>query len=151
MIKIVVKKFKKEEFLESMHMYQAKIRKQPGCLSYDLYQDSEEENTYRLVGEWKTPQAMKKHFQTHEFELLLGATKVLCQRFEMETAEVSSRGDFEWALLQKESLTIKQKANSFKKTKTMIKNKLTKSILVIVAMAMLVMPGVVFSQEVNPP
>jgi len=97
LIKIVVKKYKKEEFLESMHIYQAKICKQPGCLSFDIYQDADEENTYRLVGEWESAQAMEKHFKTHEFELLLGASKVLGNTFEIETTEVLHIGDLDWA------------------------------------------------------
>ena len=97
LIKIVVKKYKKEEFLESMHIYKAKISKQPGCLSFDIYQDANEDNTYRLVGEWKSAQAMEKHFKTREFELLLGASKVLGNAFEIETNEVLHTGDLDWA------------------------------------------------------
>ena len=67
LIKIVVKKYKKEEFLESMQIYRANIRKQPGCLSYNIYHDTDEANTYRLVGECKSSQAMEKHFKTREF------------------------------------------------------------------------------------
>ena len=88
LIKIVVKKYKKEEFIECMHLYQANILRQPGCLGYDLYKDLDEENTYLLVGEWMTVQAMEKHFQTHEYELILGAARVLGETFEIETTEV---------------------------------------------------------------
>jgi quinol monooxygenase YgiN len=97
LIKIVVKKYKTEEFIECMHLYQAKILRQTGCLSYDLYKDLDEENTYLLVGEWKTAQAMEKHFQTHEYELILGAAKVLGDTFEMETTEVLHIGNHNWA------------------------------------------------------
>lgn len=97
LIKIVVKKYKKEEFLECMHMYRAKIREQPCCLSYDVYQDSDEENTYRLVGEWETASAMEKHFQTREYELLLAAAKVLGDTFEIETTKVLHIGNLDWA------------------------------------------------------
>jgi quinol monooxygenase YgiN len=91
LIKIVVKKYKKEEFIKSMRSFQTQIRKQRGCLSYNVYQDSEDENTYRLIGEWKTRQAMEKHFQTREYELLLGAARVLGEEFAIETTEVSKR------------------------------------------------------------
>jgi len=30
-------------------MYMAEIHRQPGCLSYNLYQNSDEENTYLVV------------------------------------------------------------------------------------------------------
>ena len=97
LIKIVVKKYKKEEFLESMQIYQANIRKQPSCLSFNIYHDAEEANTFRLVGEWKSAQAMEKHFKTREFELLLGAAKVLSNTFEIETSEVLHTGNLDWA------------------------------------------------------
>ena len=100
LIKIVVKKYKKEEFLESMHMCEAKIRKQQGCLSFDLYQDAYEENIFRLMSEWESPGAMEKHFTTHEFEFLLGAAKVLCESFEIETTEMLQIGDLDWAWRQ---------------------------------------------------
>jgi quinol monooxygenase YgiN len=100
LIKIVVKKYKKEEFLEFVHMSQAKILRQPGCLSYDLYQDSDEDNTYRLVGEWKTASALEKHFKTREYELLLGAAMVLGDTFKMETTKVLHIGNLDWARKQ---------------------------------------------------
>lgn len=103
LIKLVVKKYKNEECLESMQIFQAKIRKQPGCLSFDIYQDADEENTYQLIGEWESELAMKKHFKTQEFELLLGAAKVLCDTFEIETTEVLHTGNLDWARRQMRS------------------------------------------------
>ena len=100
LIKIVLKKYKKEEFLESMHMYKTKIIKQSGCLSFDIYQDTDEENTCRLVSEWESAEAMEKHFQTRDFELLIGASKVLGDTFEIETTEVLHSGNLDWARRQ---------------------------------------------------
>jgi len=62
-----------------------------------VYRDSEKENTFILVGEWKTRQAMEKHFQTREFELLIGAARVLGETFSMNIAEVMKTGGFELA------------------------------------------------------
>ena len=100
LIKIALKKYKKEEFLECMHTCRAKILRQPGCLGYDIYQDSDEENTYRLVGEWKTASALEKHFKTREYELILGAAMVLGDNFEMETTEILHIGNLDWARKQ---------------------------------------------------
>ena len=60
-----------------------------------MYRDFEKENTYSVIGEWKTRQAMEKHFKTHDFEVLIGAARVLCETFEMNIAEVSKTGGFE--------------------------------------------------------
>ena len=96
-IKITVKKYKKEEFIESMLIYKANISKQPGCLSFEVYQNADEDNSCHLLSEWESVLAMEEHFKTHEFELLLGASKVLGNKFEIETNEVLHTGDLDWA------------------------------------------------------
>ncbi|MBW2671148.1 MAG: antibiotic biosynthesis monooxygenase [Deltaproteobacteria bacterium] len=96
-IKVDIKLYKTDEFINSMRSLLLSISKEKGCLDFSVYQDSEKENTYIVVGEWKTRQAMEKHFQTHEFELLIGAARVLGETFEMNIAEVSKTGGFELA------------------------------------------------------
>ena len=62
-----------------------------------MYRDFEKENTYCVVGEWKTRQAMEKHFHLPDFELLIGAARVLGETFVMNITEVSKTGGFELA------------------------------------------------------
>ncbi len=99
-LKIEIKPYKQDEFINSMRSFSRRICKQKGCLDFNVYQDSDKENTYILVGEWKTRQAMEKHFQTQEFELLIGAAKVLGETFKMNISEVSKTGGFEFARKQ---------------------------------------------------
>jgi quinol monooxygenase YgiN len=94
-IKIVIKQYKTDEFVKSMRSFSRKIRKEKDCLGYSVYRDSEKENTYSLVGEWKTRPAMEKHFRTQTFEVLVGAARVLGETFEMNIAEVVKTADFE--------------------------------------------------------
>ena len=96
-IKVVLKPYKTEEFVKSMRSFARKIRKEKGCLAYDVYRDSENENTYSLIGEWKTRQAMEKHFKTQNFEVLIGATRVLGDTFEMKIGKVLKTGDVKLA------------------------------------------------------
>ncbi len=96
-LKIEIKPYKPEEFVNSMHSYLRNIRKEKGCFGYSVYRDSEKDNTYIVVGEWKTRQAREKHFRTREFELLIGAARMLGETFEMNIAEVSKTGGFELA------------------------------------------------------
>jgi quinol monooxygenase YgiN len=77
-----------------MHSFSRKIRKEEGCLGYSVYRDFEKENTFSVIGDWKTRQAMEKHFQTRDFEVLIGAARVLGETFEMNIAEVLKTGDF---------------------------------------------------------
>ncbi len=97
LMKIVIKPYKSEEFIKTMRSLSAKIRKEKGCAGYKVYQDSEEENTFTVVGEWKTHQAMENHFQTKNYEVLLGAARVLGEHFEMNIDEVKEAGGYEMA------------------------------------------------------
>ena len=96
-IKIVIKPYKTDEFVESVRSFALRIRKEKGCLGYSVYRDSEKENIYSIVGEWKTRPAMEKHLQTHDFELVIGAARVLGETFEMNIAEVLETGGFKLA------------------------------------------------------
>jgi quinol monooxygenase YgiN len=96
-IKSEIKQYKTDEFVESMHSFSRKIRKEKGCLGYSVYRDSEKENTYSVVGEWQTRPAMEKHFKTQNFEVLIGAAKVLGETFEMNIGEVLESGGFKLA------------------------------------------------------
>ena len=62
-----------------------------------MYRDSEKENTYSVVGEWQIRQTMETHFKTLNFEVLIGAAKVLGDTFEMNIAEVLESGGFKLA------------------------------------------------------
>ena len=96
-LKIVIKQYKLDEFHKSLHSLLPKIKSQKGCLYFSLYQNSERGNMSIVVGEWKTRQAMEKHFKTHDFEVLIGAVRVLGETFEMKIAEVSKTGGLELA------------------------------------------------------
>ena len=94
-LKIEIKPYKTDEFVSSMRSFLPKICKQKGCLDFNVYQVSDKENIYIVMGEWKTRQTMEKHFQTPEFELLIGAARVLGETFAMNIAEVLKTGGFE--------------------------------------------------------
>ncbi len=96
-IKIEIRQYKTDEFDKTMRLFLRKIRKKKGCLGYDVYRDFETENIYILVGEWKTRQDMERHFRTQDFEVLIGAARVLGESFAMNIAEVSKTGGFELA------------------------------------------------------
>jgi quinol monooxygenase YgiN len=108
-IKIVIKRYKTDEFVKSMRSFSRKIRQEKGCLGYSLYRDSEKENTYSVVGEWKTRPAMEKHFKTQNFEVMIGAARVLGETFEMNIAEVLETGGFE---LAREQIAYQQRGSA---------------------------------------
>lgn len=108
-LKIEIKLYKPDEFIDSMRSLLSSIRKEEGCLDFKLCRDSERENTYIVVGEWHTRQAMEKHFKTNEFEVLVGAARVLGETFAMNIAEVSKTGGIELAREQIASPRIAEK------------------------------------------
>ena len=83
LIKVVTKQYKTDEFVNCIHSLSLKIRQEKDCRSYHVYKDSEKENTYTLIGKWNKREAMQNHFQTHNFEVLIGAAKVLGESFEI--------------------------------------------------------------------
>jgi quinol monooxygenase YgiN len=96
-IKIVIKQCKTDEFVKSMHSFSRRIRKEKSCLGCGVYRDFEKENTFIVIGKWRTRQAMEKHFKTQNFEVLIGAARVLGETFEMNLAEVLKTGGFKLA------------------------------------------------------
>ncbi len=99
-LKVEIKPYKPEEFVDSMNSVLRKIRKAKGCQDFRVYQNIEKAGTYAVVGEWKTREGMEKHFKTREFEFLIGAARVLGETFVMHIGEVSESGGVELAKKQ---------------------------------------------------
>jgi quinol monooxygenase YgiN len=96
-LEIVIKENKVGEFVESLHSLARGFRKEKGCLDFVLWQHTENKNTFSVVGDWKTRQTMEDHFKEKNFEVMLGAAKVLGDRFEITTGEATEKGDFQMA------------------------------------------------------
>jgi len=96
-LRIVVADNKFDEFIESLFSLSSGIRKEQGCLDFSLYRDIEKEDVYRVIGEWKTRQAMEKHFKQKLFPVLIGAAKVLGEDFKMNISETLEKGSYQLA------------------------------------------------------
>jgi quinol monooxygenase YgiN len=51
----------------------AASRQEPGCISYELYQDSEDENAFLFVEQWDSEAALRQHFATAHIAEFMGA------------------------------------------------------------------------------
>ena len=80
------------EFVRNLHSLWFKFLKEEGCLSYCVYRELEKESTFCLVGEFATHEAMETHFQTRDFEVLVGATSVLGKTLKMMISEILAKG-----------------------------------------------------------
>jgi len=93
-IKIVIQKYKIDEFVDFLHSLLSGFHKEKGCVDCRVYKDLDEEHSYCIVAEWETHEAMQEHFLTQKFEVLIGAARVLGETFEMIIAEVLKTGGF---------------------------------------------------------
>jgi quinol monooxygenase YgiN len=96
-LKLVVSEKKLGEFIDSVRHLSSGIRKEQGCLGFFLYRDLEKKDAYRVLGEWKTRQAMEAHFKRERFSVLIGATRVLGEDFEMSIGETLEKGNYRFA------------------------------------------------------
>jgi quinol monooxygenase YgiN len=110
-LRIVVAEKKFDEFIDSLFSLSSGIRKEQGCLDFSLYRDLEKKDVYRVIGEWKTRQAMEKHFKQKFFPVLIGAVKVLGQDFEMNISKTLEKGSYQ---LAKKKITLHPKQSEMK-------------------------------------
>ena len=96
-IRTVLKQDKIDEFLKNLRLLWFEFLKEEGCLSYRVYQEFEKENIVFMVGEFNSHEAMADHFQTQNFEVLIGASTVLGKGFKMTIAEPLKTGDLDLA------------------------------------------------------
>jgi quinol monooxygenase YgiN len=85
-IRIAIKEHKIDEFVDSLLSLVSGFRKEKGCLDYCVYQDIDKEHAFCIVAEWETKEAMQEHFLTKKFDVMIGAAKVLGEKFEMMMA-----------------------------------------------------------------
>ena len=91
-IKIDIQENKIDEFARSLHSLWFKFLKEEGCLTYRVYREFEKENSFCLVGEFASHEAMEAHFQTQDFEVLVGAAGVLGKEIKMMITEILVKG-----------------------------------------------------------
>ena len=99
-LRVVVAENKFDEFIESLFSLSSGIRKEQGCLAFSLYGDLEKKDAYSVIEEWKTRQAMEKHFKQKFFPVLIGAFSVLGEDFEMNISETLEKGSYQLAKMK---------------------------------------------------
>jgi len=53
------------------------IRREPGCLAYEFFGKALDENSFLLMGEWETREALSRHLDSKNFAVLLGSITLL--------------------------------------------------------------------------
>jgi len=55
------------------------IRREPGCLSYRFYAEAGDENSFLLMGEWESREALNRHLESKNFAVLMGSITLLAK------------------------------------------------------------------------
>ena len=64
---------KRAELIELGQRIAAASRGEPGCMGYQVCQDSEDENAFVFIEEWVSQEALEQHFATPHVAELMGA------------------------------------------------------------------------------
>ena len=68
---------KRKELLQTIRAWLKLTRSESGCVGYRFYQDTEDERSFSLVGEWATQADLDRHLVSDRFSILLGASSLL--------------------------------------------------------------------------
>ena len=71
------------------------IRNVKGCLSHNVFQDIENDNSLSLIGEWESRKDLVGHLQSDTFTLLMGTRYLLSRPLEITISEVSHSSGWE--------------------------------------------------------
>src|SRR5436190_11708526 len=55
------------------------IRQEPGCAGYRFYGEAGDENSFLLMGEWETREALNRHLESNNFAVLMGSIMLLAK------------------------------------------------------------------------
>jgi len=86
---------KQMEFLQSYLTAIPRVRRQPGCIRCNLFRDMEDGNSFMLMGEWQTQEALDRHIGSDQFGILMAAADVLCEQKEVEVNQVGHTSGIE--------------------------------------------------------
>jgi len=88
-LKMIVQPERRSDLLETMRGMLEPARVERGCLSYCLYEDVEDRNTFILVEEWATQKDIERHISKDNNRRLLALMDLLSEQPELQFNTVS--------------------------------------------------------------
>lgn len=88
-LRMTVRPEMRRDLLETMRGMLEPARVERGCLSYRLYEDVEDRNTFTLMEEWKTQKDLESHIRTDTQRRLLALMDLLREQPELRFNTVS--------------------------------------------------------------
>lgn len=86
----------RDGFLQTVRGILEPTRVEPGCISFYLYQDIENENTFILVEEWEMKEYLDRNIQRENYKRLLGVMDFLSEPPEIKINAVSHTAGIEY-------------------------------------------------------
>jgi quinol monooxygenase YgiN len=80
---------KRTEMMQTLLSMIEPTRKEKGCLSYDVFFDTEGKTVFNLIEEWETGEDLEHHIRSERFSVLLGTKSLLAKPLEMKIHTVS--------------------------------------------------------------
>ncbi len=88
-LKMIVQPERRNDLLETMMGMLEPARVERGCLSYRLYEDVENRNTFVLLEEWETQEDLERHISKSSQRRLLALMDLLSEQPELRFNTVS--------------------------------------------------------------
>lgn len=94
-LRMNVRPEKRIDLLETIRGMLEPARVERGCLSYRLYEDIEDRNTFVLMEEWKTQNDLERHIRTDNHHRLMALMDLLSEQPELRYNTVSHTSGME--------------------------------------------------------
>ncbi len=94
-LKMTVRPGRRNDLAETIRGMLEPTRVERGCISYCLYEDIENKNTFALVEEWKTRDDLEKHVRTDNYRRLLALMDILSEPPQLQFNTVSQTAGVE--------------------------------------------------------
>lgn len=111
-LRMVVIPEKREDCLKTIRCILEPVRVQPGCLSFYLYQDVENENAFILLEEWTTRETLEGHIRDKNYRKLLALMDFLSEPPQVKFNTISNTQGMEYVVrvlgLNRSKLDVKE-------------------------------------------
>lgn len=78
-IRIQTSPANRKELMQTFRSLCDPIKKEPGCESFRIYREVENEEAVIVIGEWDCPSHWDEHRRSDEFAIMMGAMSLLRQ------------------------------------------------------------------------
>ena len=77
---ITVRPENRKEFFQTVAALAEKIRNEQGCVNFRLYEETGNENSLMMIGEWETRLHWERHCEGENYAVVHGSVQVLSVR-----------------------------------------------------------------------